>query len=181
MRVTARFEQEEDWFGISERTMSRFVREALKTAVEYRHKKYMPLHFRMAAYIRHPNVYRRRSGDSNLFAEGWGWAKGKRVRIRQWSRFKGVGPLRWNGDTERMVLGEARFTASKRRGSSTITARATMPVPSYLKYIKRWGYDPSAELQATNAQEMRKMLVVFRDVLRRLVTTHRGQRRRRRL
>jgi len=142
------------------------VRASLKGSVVHRHQHHMPAHFTTAAYHRYPGVYKKR--------------KPRRYRSRSGGQWKSYNPapLVSSGHTRNQVMGTARFTASKQRGTHIVTARSTFNVPPYLKFIKSRGYDPSKELAATNRQEKGAMLRVFRDGLQRRINDRRTGKRR---
>ena len=141
MKVTQTYQKAEGWMGVSETKLQKALRIALRAAVVYRHLNYMDFHFREAAYSRYPNIYQQRKTGS----------KNPR-RLEQEKR-----PLYHTGNTRQQVLGTVRFSTRAQKGSSVLTATASFNVPGYLWFMKRFGYDPGKELEATNRGEMATM------------------------
>jgi hypothetical protein len=145
--------------------MEEAIRRGLKAALLHRHVRYLKWHFNQAAYERYGcppykrrPVYRNRTGDVST------------------SVLHTLHPLYKTGNTMDMALGTAYYTAH-RKGENLITAYDTFRVPSYLNYIKRYGYDWQAELAATRKDESEMMQRVFGGVLERDVKQTDRQRR----
>ena len=120
------------------------IKKGLLRAGWYWLKEFLPYHFKVAAYSRYPGVYKRRK-----MVRGRNYETGERT-------YSNPAPLYETGNTESMAMGTQQAKAVGRH------VTVSFDVPKYLYWIKKHGYDPSAELTAVNDAE-RKVLVDIID------------------
>jgi len=123
------------------RTYKRAMKKALLAAVKHWHGVYLPLHFKTAAYHRYPGVYKRRK------PKRWRDKRGMRV-------IDNPRPLYKSGLTEMRARGSPYWGTWEGFSGTSVQARVKFSVPEYLLAIRRWGYEPLAELTVTNQQEI---------------------------
>lgn len=145
----------DDFFNDPQRTIARVMKGAMRTAGEYWHKTYLPLHFQMTAYHRYPTVYKRRK------AVRW-----RDPKTGQWLEMDPA-PLKETGRTRAMAMTSLGPEAGKWEGISgtSLRVRIKFVVPGYLMWIRQHGYKPLEELTATNAQERRVLARIVDDEL----------------
>ena len=135
------------------------LRTAMRAMIAHWHVSFIDFHFREAAYDRYPDTYKRRIVKSR-----------HPYRRKQEER-----PLYHTGLTRQMAMGTAKFYARANEQTPTMTATASFQVPGYLYYMRRHGYNPSAELSAMNQSEWTEMMAEFRKVLQEELTANDGE------
>ncbi len=118
------------------RQMNKTLRGAIERALEYYHRKYTGLHFKVAAFYRYDEYQKRKYATV----------------IRKRKKHGHNDPLVWTGATRDAVLASIRITVRGKTGSGRLN------VPGYMfKRSRRSGINKIKELQAMNDQELSKL------------------------
>ena len=76
---------------------------------------------------------------------------------------------------QQMAMGMPKFSTRMEAMSAHMTATASFQVPSYLYYMRKYGYEPSDELRAMNKAEWAEMVARFNQVLQQEIAANDGE------
>lgn len=128
-----------------QRVINKAQRKALKVAGKYWHRKYLPLHFKRAAYHRYPKAYKKRKPISWRDPQS---AKRASAAAR---------PLYDTGRAMTRAMTSPLLSAWGGFRSTRTRATVRFEIPGHVLLIRQWGYEPVKELTAWNPQEGRKL------------------------